>query len=518
MAEDDFAHRFPGVPVPGDALAALLLGYRIQARPVLAALELLGTGWRTADELIAETGLEHRAVTELIAAGKNEIQQRDNRFRLTDDWTIPRQDRPTPTPDHDLITALAAEIAAAPAPLAALDHVPATAATVAGRASWLRASYWLPGAHLLCLGDHDLTSLALGIQAARTGERIAITVLDVDERLLEFLDARAAALGLPLRCVHADLRFGLPPALTSSADLVFTDPPYSPAGMALFVSRGLATLADPTTGRVLAAYGYATRAPGLGEKVQQAVQATGVAFEAILPGFNRYTGAPALGAASDLYVCQPTSRGVRAAAGIGIYTRGPAAVESAATDPEAQRGLRAALDEPGATVRGPGWAEPVTGTLAAFDLDHDPGPWLLRTLLACNASRVGLLLANNHPDIADGRGQRALATLLGAKYALRFLRSTPDPKHAVLIATARTDGRVATAELLHRVHGKLGNVLREALVTASATEPTGTLSKREARARVTELLATAGLPADDAELRLIDLPRHRIAALLDTLG
>jgi hypothetical protein len=57
---------------------------------------------------------------------------------------------------------------------------------------------------------------------------------------------------------------------------------------------------------------------------------------------------------------------------------------------------------------------------------------------------------------------------------------------------------------LDRVHGKLGNALREAMIAESG----GTLTKREAR----ELVA-AKIPGE-ADVRLIDLPRHRIEAIV----
>jgi hypothetical protein len=507
--EEDFQRRFPGLPALGDELTEALLGYRVQAGTPLAVLTMLTGGWRSVEELITATGLDHRSVSELISAAGERIERHGEQFRLTVDGTLPDPAR-LRSAAPDVASLVAKEIAIAPAPLAALDHVPATAETVAARAAWLRSRYWLTGAHLLFLGDHDLTSFAVCAQAEADRAPITVTVLDLDERLLEFLDSRAAARCWDIRCVHTDLRFGLPPALAASADLVFTDPPYSPEGMALFVSRGLTCLADPATGRVLAAYGYSARTPALGEKTQRAMQACGVVFEAILPGFNRYSGAQAVGATSDLYVCQPTSRGAKAAANTGIYTRGPAAVESGPVDPALLTGLREALDSPELAVREPGWSEPVGGRILGYDLTRDPGPWLLRTLLASNAGSVGLLVPNNHPDIADERGQRALTGLLGAKYRLRFLRSTPDSKHAIVLATETEQGPVAAAELLRRAHGKLGNVWREALITASG----GSLTKREARDRVAHQSAEAGLRKDDAELRLIDLPRHRIAALL----
>ena len=82
---------------------------------------------------------------------------------------------------------------AAPPPLPALDHVPATAATVARRALWLDGTFDLAGASVLCVGDHDLTSLAL----ARLVPGVAVTVVDLDERVLAHIDEQR----LGVRCL-----------------------------------------------------------------------------------------------------------------------------------------------------------------------------------------------------------------------------------------------------------------------------------------------------------------------------
>ncbi len=47
-----------------------------------------------------------------------------------------------------------------PEPLADLDHVPATAATVLERVRYLHERYELERCRVLLLGDHDATSLA----------------------------------------------------------------------------------------------------------------------------------------------------------------------------------------------------------------------------------------------------------------------------------------------------------------------------------------------------------------------
>ncbi|HKN92339.1 MAG TPA: bis-aminopropyl spermidine synthase family protein, partial [Acidimicrobiia bacterium] len=75
-----------------------------------------------------------------------------------------------------------------------LDHVPATAETMARRALYLAGEYELEGASVLCLGDHDLTSLAVGL----SGAGAYLTVVDIDEPLLDHVIGSANRLGLPL--------------------------------------------------------------------------------------------------------------------------------------------------------------------------------------------------------------------------------------------------------------------------------------------------------------------------------
>jgi N4-bis(aminopropyl)spermidine synthase len=121
---------------------------------------------------------------------------------------------------------------------------------------------------------------------------------------------------------------------------------------------------------------------------------------------------------------------------------------------------------------------------------------------------------NGHPDLVSEAAQTALTDLLKAKYTLRFLRSQPDAKHAIVLAESvppqslDVPGRVAQY-LLRRVHGKLGNVWREGLIEAAA-EHGHALAKRPARA----LVEARAYPPWALRTRLIDLPRHQIARIL----
>ncbi|MDT3438158.1 MULTISPECIES: bis-aminopropyl spermidine synthase family protein [unclassified Pseudofrankia] len=371
-------------------LAALLEAYGAFGRPLRALVARLaaeyaaprgggpaGGGSRGADaagRLVRAAGLPRRTVEEVLAALGGDVDDdpvAGPRIRpelaagyreLVDAAGLaetglaaarPADPLAGPLGAHaDLVATMGELIAAAPRPRADLDHVAATAETVVRRALWLAATYDLAGRHLLCVGDHDLTSLA----AAAVIPGLRVTVVDVDDELLSFLYGQERSRGLNVRPYFADLRFGLPPSVAGSADLAFTDPPYTPEGVALFCARGAEGLRDRDHGRVLLAYGFSDRTPTLGWKTQRALSDAGFALEAMLPAFHAYDGAEAVGARADLYVCRPTShtwRHVNRAigpltAGTAIYSRGRASLESAPRDllpePAARALVTAALE------------------------------------------------------------------------------------------------------------------------------------------------------------------------------
>jgi hypothetical protein len=448
-----------------------------------------------------------------------------------------------------LLAEISGWVSGAPAARAALDHVPATPETVLRRALWLDATYDLDGAHLLCVGDHDLTSLAV----ARLRPGVTVTVVDLDERLLGHLDATAAGFGGALRCLFTDLRFGLPPSAEGVADLVFTDPPYTPEGVGLFLARGVEGLRDPAQGRLLLAYGFGESQPTLGLKVQKAIGELDLVYEAVLPAFHRYLGAQAIGSAAELYVLRPTTRTAQKLARpdrTRIYTHGPQSLEATTTTAAAAATevllaeARAVADRharpdrethpdaaaPLAVLVGPtADADPTVqhvrpGTAlttglppavtrrgsftAAADLSADPGPWLARLLLAVSATHLVVLLPARHPDLSSAAARAALTELTGHKYTLEDPRPAPDGRH-VLLHAGQTEppadpGAALVRRLVTRAHGKIGNVWRDGLVRFTG------LTRNDARAHV---LACAERP----ELlggTLLELPRAQIGPLL----
>jgi predicted methyltransferase len=100
----------------------------------------------------------------------------------------------------------------------------------------------LEGQKLLFVGDDDLTSIA----AALTGMAEEITVLEIDQRLLEFIDQVAAARQIKnLRTCSFDVRKPLPPEFARKYDVFFTDPVETVPGIKLFLSRCVQGLKGP---------------------------------------------------------------------------------------------------------------------------------------------------------------------------------------------------------------------------------------------------------------------------------
>ncbi|MCO5967310.1 bis-aminopropyl spermidine synthase family protein [Actinoallomurus soli] len=487
----------------------------VGARRLRHALALL-TGDRSwdADALVRATAAPRRAIDALLTALGDDLE--DGRIRRD------RADAYRPLaapaviadpvahllPDHaEIVAEMAALIAAAPRARTALDHVAATADTAVRRALLLGARFWLGSARLLCVGDHDLTSLAVAL----THPGVEITVVDIDDRILEFIGEEAARRGLPIRCRFADLRLGLPPGAREWADLVFTDPPYTPDGVALFTRRGLEGLRDRDSGRVLVAYGASEGTPALALKVQEALGPLHLAYEAIWPDFNRYDGAPAIGSASDLYVLRPTSRTWKAlgpaAAGTRIYTQGPQAVEA----PE--RPLEAAVTEPADLLVGdwpkgfaPGtprvhlatWlAKPYAGrtgdVVIALPAGYDA--LLPRVLLASRAERVRVLTPAVLP--------RSLKGVLSAVY---HLKTAPGEIVASRIEAPGGTGAVLR-HILDRPHNRIAGSWREGLIRHAS----GDLTKNQARARIQEAAPWLG------DATVLDLPAHRLAGLPDAV-
>jgi hypothetical protein len=543
---------------PVEAVRALLCSAGISARRLRTVVGILTQGRHTLASVVQQSAVDRRSVESVLAALDSDLED-----DATGMWIAPSRvdtyrdligfeglaaNRLADPLERllvgaaDVVDQLNRWVADAPKPRHALDHVSATGETAVRRALWLNATFDLDGARLLCVGDHDLTSLAL----AAVNPRVAVTVVDIDDAILEFIDSRARLAGWAIRCLYTDLRFALPVGAREWGDLVFTDPPYTPEGVRLFLSRGLEGLRDRHHARLVMAYGFAENHPALGLKAQQAIGGLQLAYEAVLPDFHRYHGAQAVGSSSDLYVLRPTARswkvveqGSRESA-VNIYTHGAQSLEGrrAGLAQEVVDAIRAAAAGPAtlpiAGLVGDAWGEaPDTPTIGldvvfaaalpatvadqavAVDLIDDPGGWLVRALLAIDARRVAILVRNNHPDLANEAGQKGLTELVAAKYRLRLRRSTPGSRFAIVEADRRDTADLdppgqAVRAVLDRAHGRVANTWREALIRASKGAGGATLTKNEARARISAHANSVAV----LEEQLLSLPRHQLSDVL----
>ncbi len=96
----------------------------------------------------------------------------------------------------------------------------------------------LLGSYIFVVGDDDLLSLA----AALTGLPKGITVIDIDERLIRFINEWAQREGLPVEARVVDVQHALPQDLQGRFDVFVTDPVETLPGIELFLSRGVSAL------------------------------------------------------------------------------------------------------------------------------------------------------------------------------------------------------------------------------------------------------------------------------------
>jgi len=480
--------------------------------------------WWTQPDLIRETATPRRTVEALL----REIapERAGDRFRLTGEQVASYRKALDETrllaPPADPVAHLLAEhaevldrledlVAGGPRARQALDHVAATPETVLRRALLLGARFHLPGSHVLCVGDHDLTSLAIAMIHPET----PVTVVDIDERILAYIGEQAERLGLDVRTRWADLRLGLPASVHGEADLAITDPPYTPEGVGLFVGRGVEGLRDPDRGRVLLAYGASDRTPMLALKVQRQLQDLNLVYEAIYPDFNRYFGAEAIGSAADLYVLRPTSKTRPAVAaqveriGTAIYTHGAQSVEARSETEVAESALTGF--EPGLLVgdwpkdllpkvprvRPSTWlAKPYAAAQSQVAVLVPAGmeAALPRLLLAARADRVRVITA-----APLGGGLPGLAGPLFPVYDLTSSGTTID---AVRKPFPEEQAERIVRQILDKAHGKVLNTWREALIRAN-----GDLTKRQAR----DVILSRAPWAEGCTP--LELPGHRLEQL-----
>ncbi len=129
-----------------------------------------------------------------------------------------------------------------PEPAHQFDQAYVTPETTVARIALMHTRGDLENKEVFVLGDDDLTSVALML----SGLPKRIAVLDIDERLVRFIEKVADEIGYSnIEMFTFDLRKPLPDYALHKFDTFITDPPETVHAIRSFVGRGIATLKGP---------------------------------------------------------------------------------------------------------------------------------------------------------------------------------------------------------------------------------------------------------------------------------
>eukprot|EP01126_Amoeba_proteus_P024362 TRINITY_DN2455_c0_g1_i4.p1 TRINITY_DN2455_c0_g1~~TRINITY_DN2455_c0_g1_i4.p1 ORF type:complete len:363 (-),score=68.64 TRINITY_DN2455_c0_g1_i4:43-1086(-) len=125
-----------------------------------------------------------------------------------------------------------------PAPLEVYDQWYMTSTHASFRTEFMRDSADLIDKRILFIGDDDLLSVAVAL----THLPKEVVVVEIDQRLVDFVNRMGKELGFPLRARQYDLRLPLDESLIGQFDVFVCDPTETMQGLSFFLSRGVSSL------------------------------------------------------------------------------------------------------------------------------------------------------------------------------------------------------------------------------------------------------------------------------------
>jgi hypothetical protein len=139
------------------------------------------------------------------------------------------------------------------------------------------------GKEIIILGDDDLMSIVLGL----SGLPKSITVVEIDERLTDFIHNTAKKEGFKVDVRRFDLRHPLPEEHKQKYDTFFTDPPETVKAADAFIGRGISSLRAPGSAGY---FGFTRREASLRKwhEVQKMLLKYKIVFTDIIHNFNEY--------------------------------------------------------------------------------------------------------------------------------------------------------------------------------------------------------------------------------------
>lgn len=194
-----------------------------------------------------------------------------------------------------------------------LDQAFATPETSMRRAMFAMDRDALAGRNVIFIGDDDLTSLAANFALSQLGASARLSVVEIDARITAHILKTMSGIKPEVECLLHDLREPLPPGLRDRFQCFFTDPPYTPDGLRLFLSRAAEALEKaPGMHGFLS---YAHKDPDSDLETFQIISECGFAPVEIIPSFNNYAGGGILGNSSRLIHLMSTSSTAPAVSG-----------------------------------------------------------------------------------------------------------------------------------------------------------------------------------------------------------
>ncbi|WP_353097746.1 bis-aminopropyl spermidine synthase family protein [Tissierella praeacuta] len=191
-----------------------------------------------------------------------------------------------------------------------IDQSKSSVDTSLKRAILCLKNHTLIGKRILCLGDDDLVSIALGFLLKRLfnnsiSYNTRITVMDVDKRVLGYVSDIAIKESIPIECEYVDFRMPLSNDFKNQFDCLFTDPPYTLEGMNLFLSRGVEALKNDSGLTIYLSYAH--KSPDFQLTMQKYFLDMGLIVSEVIARFNTYEGASIIGNTGQMIVLKTTN-------------------------------------------------------------------------------------------------------------------------------------------------------------------------------------------------------------------
>lgn len=274
--------------------------------PVAAAVkkELIKIGALAQDRGVRCTDAGREYIETVLGYGKIDLKLFHAWMDMESDWDSQLE---------DTLAQLQPHFESRPQVNVQIDQSKCTPKTSLRRALLCLREHALIGKRILCVGDDDIVSVSLGFLLKRLFPRskshnTTIDVVDIDERLLQYISAIAEQEGLPITCHQLDLREPLPKALHGQFDCFFTDSPYTMQGMSLFLSRGITALQQKIGLPIF--FSFAHKSPDFMLVMQRQLVRMGLMVSEVIPNFNEYEGAEMIGNRGQMMLLKTTEETV----------------------------------------------------------------------------------------------------------------------------------------------------------------------------------------------------------------